>query len=427
MLYAAVGSKDAELTNEDLGKALAGALEKIGRKQRVLIIPPDFTRFHSRSGTLTEMAWESLGSNVKCVLPALGTHFPMSEEGKTRMFGRLAHALIRDHEWREGLAELGRLDGTFMETISGGRLDFDWPVQVNRLLVDDPWDLILSIGQVVPHEIVGMANYTKNIMVGVGGQEGIDKSHFLGAVCGMENLMGRGNSPVRQLFNRGARDFCAFLPIVYVLTVVSVDSRGRKVTRGIFIGDDEECYNRAVALSQQVNIVLLDRAPEKVIVSLEPEEFRSTWLGNKSIYRTRMAIADGGELVVLAPGVHCFGENEKMDRLIRKFGYRGTDAVLAQVAGHPDLEANLSVAAHLIHGSSEGRFRITYCPGGLSREEVEAAGYEYGDPEQYGARYGRSRLEEGWNRMPDGEEIFYISNPALGLWALKECFGEVKS
>jgi nickel-dependent lactate racemase len=346
----------------------------------------------------------------------------MTESEIKIMFGSMPAGLVQDHDWRNGLTELGRISSQEMSQLSGGRLDYDWPVQVNKILVEEDWDLILSIGQVVPHEVVGMANYTKNILVGTGGKEAIDKSHFLGAVSNMEKVMGRADTPVRALFNLGADKFCKNLPIVYVQTVVAADKTGAPVMRGIFIGDDEECYQKAAALAQELNILLLDRAPRKVVVYLDPEEFRSTWLGNKSIYRTRMAIADEGELIVLAPGVHCFGESEEMDLLIRKYGYHGTDMTLDLVKKYPDMSDNLSVAAHLIHGSSEGRFKIRYCPGGLSRQDIEGAGFAFGKLDEYSEIYDIKTLKEGWNTLEDGEEIFYISNPALGLWALKEKF-----
>lgn len=424
MLYYTSDYTSAVLVRKDMKKALKSVLDHYPDAERVLIIPPDFTRFHSGAGLLTEMAWKMLGDKVKAVLPALGTHFPMTESEQRRMFGELPQSLILDHDWHNSLVELGRISSDEMKEISGGKLDCDWPVQVNKLIVDEPWDLILSIGQVVPHEVVGMANFTKNILVGISGKEAIDKSHFLGAVCNMENIMGRADTPVRQLFNRGAEKFCKDLPIVYIQTVVAPNLLGQPEMHGLFAGDDSECYTKAAALSQKLNITLLEKAPKKVVVFLSPDEFRSTWLGNKSIYRTRMAIADGGELIVLAPGIHCFGENKDMDVLIRKFGYKGTPYVMDCVENRPDMADNLSVAAHLIHGSSEGRFNITYCPGKLSREEVEGVGLNYGELKEYELRYDRRSLAEGWNTLADGEEIFYISNPALGLWALKSNFQE---
>lgn len=427
MLYYESVDSGFSLNIKEMKKALRAVLDHYPDAEKVLIIPPDFTRFHSGAGLLTEMAWKMLGDKVKAVLPALGTHFPMTESEKHRMFGQLPLPLIRDHDWRNSLVELGRISSDEMKEISGGKLDYDWPVQLNRLIVEEPWDLILSIGQVVPHEVVGMANYTKNILVGTSGKEAIDKSHFLGAVCNMETIMGRPDTPVRQLFNRGADKFCKNLPIVYIQTVIAPNLMGEAEMQGLFVGDDSECYKKAAALSQRLNITLLEKAPQKVVVYLSPDEFRSTWLGNKSIYRTRMAIADGGELIVLAPGVHCFGESQEMDQLIRKFGYKGTPYVMDCVETRPDMAENLSVAAHLIHGSSEGRFDITYCPGKMSREEVESAGFHFGELSEYEKRYSPNKLKDGWNTLENGEEIFYISNPALGLWALKSNFQEAES
>ena len=188
------------------------------------------------------------------------------------------------------------------------------------------------------------------------------------------------------------------------------------------MGDDRECFERAAELSLQVNFEMLEQPLRKVVVYLDPDEFKSTWLGNKAIYRTRMAIADGGELIVLAPGVCEFGEDAEIDRLIRKYGYVGTPAVLQAVADHDDLRENLSAAAHLIHGSSEGRFQITYCPGQLSREEIEGVNFRYAELSEMVQKYDPQRLQDGLNTLPDGEEVFYISNPALGLWAHRGAF-----
>jgi nickel-dependent lactate racemase len=267
-----------------------------------------------------------------------------------------------------------------------------------------------------------MANYNKNVFVGTGGPEGINKSHFLGAAYGMERIMGRADTPVRRVLNYASDHYASHLPIVYIQTVIGREANGELVVRGLFIGDDVECFEKASELSLQVNFEMLDKPLKKVVVYLEPEEFKSTWLGNKSIYRTRMAIADQGELVVLAPGLKEFGEDREIDRLIRKYGYRTTPEILQAVKENAELEQNLSAAAHLIHGSTEGRFKVTYCPGFISRQEIESVHYEFGDLDEMIKRYDPSTLVDGFNRLPDGEEIFYISNPALGLWSWKENF-----
>jgi len=422
MIYFEAGGPQLELSQEELKQGIQQALEKLGERKKVLVVPPDITRYHSQAGLLTQFAYDYYGAHLTDVLPALGTHAPMSPPEIEKMYGHVPASLFRVHDWRKDVVTLGDVPSDYLESVSEGRVSFSWPAQVNSLLLEGGHDLILSIGQVVPHEVVGMANYNKNIFVGTGGPEGINKSHFMGAAYGMERMMGRADTPVRRVLNYASEHFARDLPIVYVQTVIGRNDAGLLVVRGLFIGDDEACFLKASELSLQVNFQMLDNPLKKVVVYLEPEEFKSTWLGNKSIYRTRMAIADEGELIVLAPALKEFGEDAEIDRLIRKYGYQTTPEILNAVANNRDLEQNLSAAAHLIHGSTEGRFSVTYCPGHISREEIESVNYKYADPEEMMKRYDPGKLKDGYNTMPDGEEIYYISNPALGLWSWKENF-----
>jgi nickel-dependent lactate racemase len=421
-LFFAAGSPETELSPAEYRAGLHEALTKLGERKKVLAVPPDFTRFHSKAGELTEMAWEFYGDKMTDVLPALGTHTAMSSEQLDTMYGKTPRSLFRVHDWRNDIVTLGEVPSEFMLQVSEGKLDYTWPAQVNKLLRDGGHDLILSIGQVVPHEVVGFANGSKNIFVGTGGVMGIHRSHFLGAVYGMERMMGRADTPVRRVLNYASEHFGDKMPqIVYVQTVVNKNAKGELVMRGLYIGDDTECFELAAALSLKCNFILMDREIHKAVVYLDPHEFHSTWLGNKSVYRTRMALADNAELIVLAPGVREFGEDKQIDTLIRKYGYCGTPATLEAVKNDADLAGNLSAAAHLIHGSSEGRFRIRYCPGHLTQQEIESVHFEYGDLKQYMAKYDPEKLKDGWNTV-DGEEIFFISNPGLGLWAYKGRF-----
>ncbi|MFT3771663.1 MAG: hypothetical protein QM820_40140 [Minicystis sp.] len=127
---------------------------------------------------------------------------------------------------------------------------------------------------------------------------------------------------------------------------------------------------------------------------------------------------------MLGPGIRRFGEDAEIDRLIRSHGYAGTPRTLEAAARSADLARNLSAAAHLIHGSSEGRFTVRYAPGGLSREEIEGVGFAWGDLDALQRRYDPSRLREGINVLEGGEEVFFISNPALGLWGLRSAFND---
>ncbi len=422
MLYYSKGSVEENLSKEDIRNGLYEVLDKLGSKKKVLAIPPDITRFHSYAGKLTEMAWEYYNTNLTDVLPALGTHVPMTGKEIEIMYGSVPKSLFRVHEWKTGLKTLGTVPSEYVKEVSGGSVDYPIPIQVDKLLVEGNFDLILSIGQVVPHEVIGMANHNKNIFIGTGGKEGINKSHFLGAAYGMEKIMGRADTPVKRVLNYGSDHFAKDLPIVYVLTVVGKDENGNLAVKGLFAGDDIECFNLAAKLSLQVNFVMLDKPLKKVVVYLDPSEFKTTWLGNKSVYRTRMAIDDGGELIVLAPGLKEFGEDKGIDKLIRKYGYVNTPEILRLTKENEDLQNSLSAAAHLIHGSSEGRFTITYCPGSITKEEMESVNFKYADLKKMTEKYNPEKLVDGVNILPDGEEIFYISNPALGLWAYRERF-----
>ena len=415
-LYCAKGEVETELSSPQLRRLLIESLAELGVRNRVLVVPPDISRISSHAGELTHCAWEYFGDQLQAVLPALGTHSAMRPDQIAHMFARMPAELFRVHNWRTDVETLGEVPAEFIRQQSEGKLNYAWAAQVNRLITRGNFDLILSIGQVVPHEVIGMANYNKNILIGTGGRDAINRSHYLAAVYGMERLMGRADNPVRNVLNYASDRFLRHLPIVYVLTVVGLAADGSLAVRGLFIGDDIECFHRAAALSLKVNFEILDSPLKKAVVYLDPHEFHSTWLGNKAIYRTRMALADGAELIILAPGVNTFGEDKAIDALIRKYGYRGTPATLQAVSSNPDLANDLSAAAHLIHGSSESRFKITWCPGHLSKQEVESVGFQYGDLKSMSARYDPQKLSHGLNRV-GGEDIFFISNPGLGLWA----------
>jgi nickel-dependent lactate racemase len=421
MIYYQTGSETAELTADDLRKGLFEALDKIGSVNKVMALPPDYTRFHSKSGELTSFTYEYYKDKLTDVMPALGTHVAMSDEEIDHMYKGVPKNLFRVHDWRNDVVTVGTVPAEYVSEVTEGAVNYPWPAQLNKMIWEGGHDLILSIGQVVPHEVIGMANYNKNIFVGTGGSEGINKSHFVGAAYGMERIMGRADTPVRALLNYASDKFTSHLPFVYVLTVIGMGEDGKLKTRGLFIGDDVEVFYKASELSLKVNFQMLDKPLDKVIVYLDPSEFKSTWLGNKSIYRTRMALADDAELIILAPALKEFGEDKEIDRLIRKYGYCGTPATLKYVEENEELRNNLGAAAHLIHGSSEGRFNITYCPGHLTKEEIESVYFNYAPLDEMMKKYDPAKLKDGFNTV-DGEEIFYISNPAVGLWAYKERF-----
>ena len=440
--YVALGGADKDLSNQEMEEqftsALSNALSDINDSGKVIILPPDITRFHSRAGFFTEIASRELGDKLGAILPALGTHMAMNDTELTRMFGSTPKNKFLVHDWRNDVTELGRIDENFVEKASEGAVRYDYPAQVNKVLKkggsgSGNFSLAVSIGQVVPHEVAGMANHGKNIFVGTGGKEAIDKSHFAGAAYGMERIMGRADTPVRALFDEALRRFGKDLPpILWVLTVISARSdaeasaagkeRGSLAVRGLYIGFGRECFEKAAALSREVNVNLMNESVNKAVVYLEPEEYRTTWLGNKAIYRTRMLIADGGELIILAPALERFGEDAGIDSLIRKHGYRPGKEILAKAKSDTELGGNLSAAAHLIHGSSENRFTIRYCPGSkVTQQEIESVGFQWADLKEMQTKYDITKLDPGFNTV-QGERIFFVPNPALGLWAEKKRF-----
>ena len=412
------------MTKDEIRAALEASLE--GRTlNHVLIIPPDFTRFHSNAGFITNTYYHILtdrGCQVD-ILPALGTHVAMTKEEVELMYGDIPFEKFLYHNWRKDVVKIGEVPADYLLEITEGLWKEPVDVEINRLVMDEKYDLILSIGQVVPHEVIGMANHAKNLFVGVGGSDMINKSHMVGAVYGMERMMGKDHTPVRKIFDYGMEHFLKERPIVFVLTVCTAP-KGEICQHGMFIGEGRKPLEDAIALAQEMNIDFVDTGIKKCVVYLDPAEFKSTWLGNKSVYRTRMAIADGGELLVLAPGIERFGEDEQVDQLIRKYGYRGRLRTLEafEKEENQDLRDNMGAAAHLIHGSSDDRFRITYAVKHITKEEVEGVGFDAADYDEMAARYNPATLQYGYNKMPDGEEIYYIPNPALGLWINREKF-----
>ena len=416
-------SVEEGLTPEEIKAALLESLE--GRDvKNALILPPDFTRFHSNAGYITNVYYHALterGATVD-ILPALGTHVPVTPEQSAAMYGDVPYERLIPHNWRTDVVRLGEVPAEFLEEVTEGIWHDPVSVEVNRLIMDEKYDLIISPGQVVPHEVIGMANHAKNIFVGVGGSDMINKSHMVGAVYGMERMMGKDHTPVRKVFDYGMEHFLNERPILFALTVTTAPG-GNIRTHGLFIGEGRKCLEEAIKLAQEKNIDFVETGIKKCVVYLDPSEFHSTWLGNKAVYRTRMAMADGGELIILAPGIVRFGEDDLVDELIRKYGYRGRIRILEEFnkPENQDLRDNMGAAAHLIHGSSDDRFTITYAVEKISQEEIAGVGFQPASYQEMVKKYDPTKLNYGYNTV-DGEEIYFIPNPALGLWINREKF-----
>lgn len=376
--------------------------------RRVLLVPPDHTRLHSRGGEIAAGLLPLLERELEQVdvMPALGTHRPLGPVEADRLFGgRIPAERLVVHDWRNRVTRVGELPADEVDQLLETPLGLSLPFVLADCVADGTYDLVVAAGQVVPHEVAGYGGYTKHVCIGLGGRDTIQRSHFIGAVHGIEQTLGRVDTPVRQLLDRGFERFVRpRCRVLFVLTVVELTGAETHL-RGVFAGEERDTFEAAAALSEQVNIETVDEPFARCVAHLDPLEYRSTWLGNKAIYRTRLAMADGGELYVLAPGVERFGEDSEVDALVRRHGYHGRDAALAAMAEHPELAANLAAVAHLIHGSSEGRFDVVYCPGpGLSRADVEGAGFRY------------LPYEEALATVAQDPAVPQIADPGLGLW-----------
>jgi nickel-dependent lactate racemase len=389
--------------------------------RRVLLLPPDLTRAHSGSGWIAETLYRLLPQSCEVhVIPTLGQHVPHTEAENRWMFGSIPEERIHAHDWRHGVTRVGMITADKVAEITSGKADWAIPVDLNTMVMNEQWDLIINIGHVVPHEVLGFANHNKNYFIGLGGKESICASHLAAAVCGIENNLGKLITPLRACFNWAEERFLGRLPDVFFQVVMRRDEEGQLVHSGVYVGDDLETYLMAARRSRAQNITTLEDPLKKVVAVMQRDEFRTTWVANKAIYRTRMAMADGGELLVIAPGVERFGEQTEVDALIRRYGYCGTKRVLELYRQCPDLRDLAHGAAHLIHGSSEGRFTITYAPGGLHKADIEGVHYQFADLDQVLDRYSPEKMHEGFNTLPDGEEIFFIATPSAGLWATRE-------
>jgi nickel-dependent lactate racemase len=307
-----------------------------------------------------------------------------------------------------------------VDQATDGLADWSLPVGLNASLMNEPWDWIINVGHVVPHEVLGFANHNKNYFIGLGSKDLICTSHMMAAACGIENNLGNLITPLRACFNWAEDQFLSKLPDLYVQVVLARNTAGHLVHTGCYVGDDLETYLAAARQSREENITLFDEPVQKIVCVMQGDEFFSTWVANKAIYRTRMALADDGDLIIIAPGLKRFGEQPDVDALIRKYGYVGTERVMQQYRENVDMQDLAHATAHLIHGSSEGRFNITYAPGHLSRAEIEQVNFRSMDIATAIDRYQPQGRQQGWQTTADGERFYFIPTPSAGLWATRD-------
>ena len=385
--------------------------------KKVLLLPPDITRAHCGAGWITEALYLEFSSTAEVfVMPTLSQHVQHTPEQNRWRDVSIPEDLILFHYCIRDTKLIGAIPAEYVSAIMDGKVDWELPFSVNKTLLEGGWDLIINVGQVVPHEVLGFANHNKNYFIGLGGRDTIAATHMASACHGIEANMGRLVTPLRHCFNKAESEFLGKLPDYYIMVVMASDMDGNLAHTGFYCGNDLDTYIMAAEQSMKENITVVPPL-KKVVAFMREDEYHSTWVADKAVYRTRKAMADGGELIVIAPGLKRFGEHADIDRLIRKYGYAGAEKITKAWKEDSELKRLAHAAAHLIHGSSEGRFTVTYAPGGLSQGDIEGVGYQYLDLSEALRRYNPADLNEGFNTLADGEEVYCIKNPSAGLWS----------
>ena len=322
-----------ELNKEEIKTlVLKSATECLNRicknPKKVLLLPPDITRAHSGAGWITELFYNYFAQMADVyVIPTLGQHVPHTIEQNKWMFGSIPESKILKHDWKKDGKKLGTIPADYVEKITQGRANWEIPISINRTVLEGNWDLIINVGHVVPHEVLGFANHNKNYFIGLGGKDTICASHMAAACYGIENNLGLLVTPLRHCYNKAENEFLSHLPHVYIQVVMAYNKEGNLVHTGFYCGDDLDTYLLAAKQSMAENITIVPPL-KKVVAIMQGDEFFSTWVANKAVYRTRKAMADGGELIIIAPGLKRFGEQDEVDKIIRKYGYSGTEKVM---------------------------------------------------------------------------------------------------
>ena len=333
------------------------ALEVIQPGERVLAIIPDKTR-DDNTHELFPIATEFLnkrGVRSFDALVAQGTHPPMSEAQKLAKIGNADFSgSIFDHRWDkpDELITLGELSADLTRELTGGLIDQDVPVTINKLLAPGVYDTVLVFGATVPHEVAGFAGGAKYFFPGVAGPELTHTTHWLGALAGIENIIGQVETPTRRLIEAAADLIPA--RIISLNTVVSrID--GKLTTYALFTGDIREAFRRAADVSREVHIRYTGRRYKRVVALLDPH-YDELWVGGKASYKLGAIIEEGGELIISAP--HLTKLSETHGALIEKYGYAPLESVRDMLGVSQELRENLCIAAHLAHVAYAGRIDV---------------------------------------------------------------------
>ena len=371
--FVGTGSPEGDLSRTDLRAILEQSLLRVAPGARVLSIIPDKTR-DDNTDILFPIATEILQARQISQFDALvaqGTHVPMTDEEKRSKIGANENSVpglghVYDHQWNvpEELVTIGELSAARVTELTGGLITKAVPVNLNRRLGPGVYDTVLIFSATVPHEVAGFAGGAKYLFPGVAGPDLTHATHWLGALAGIENVIGRVETPTRHMIEAAA-DFVA-AQIITLNSVITREEDNRLRTHALFAGDFRGAFRRAAEVSREIHIKYTGRKYQRVVALLD-EHYDELWVGGKASYKLGGIIEAGGELIIYAP--HLRSISETHGRLIEKYGYAPLDRVREMVALSTELQNNLAVAAHLAHVSYAGqrddsgrvvpRYRIT--------------------------------------------------------------------
>ncbi len=388
--------------------------------ERVLVVVPDGTR-SAPIPTLYRFLHDVLGPKVEAIdfLVALGTHPPMTDDALGRLLGtsvrdgRTDRSRVFNHRWdlAETFVTVGVIPAAEIRDASGGVLDLEVPVRLNRLVGDPagerPYDHLIVCGPVFPHEVAGFSGGNKYFVPGVAGQEIIDVTHWIGALLTSREIIGVADTPMRRLIDRAA----SFIPTPTSLAAMVMHGND---LRGLFVGDMDQAWRRATELSAELDIVWVD-APYRRVLSVVPEMYDDLWTGAKGMYKLEPAIADGGEVVIYAP--HITEVSVVHGRILDEIGYHVRDYFTAQWDRFSHLP--WGVLAHSTHlrgagtygdGVEHPRIDVTLATG-IPRSRCERIGLGYLDPATIDPEAWAGREDEGVLLVRRAGEQLYRVRP----------------
>lgn len=387
-----IGGPDTTLTDDEIRSFVT---EQLGDYdfdgKRVTLVVPDGTR-HAPVAKLAHMIRDALGNRPKDVgvVIALGTHDKMSEEAIGALMGyepghfndTFPGWQIFNHEWwdEDTFANQGTIPADKIKELSGGRLEREMVVHVNKMVVDT--DITFILGPVLPHEVVGISGGNKYLFPGLSGHDVINMSHWVGAlITSFEMIGSRGITPVRQMIDAAA----SLVPSTKIMLGMIVKPGGGYDLHYVAFGDVHAAWEACAKVSADVHVKYVEK-PYRRVVSIMPTMYEDMWTAAKGFYKLEPIVADGGELIIYAPHIDTISH---MHPDIVKIGYHNRDYFVKQWDKFEDKPwGDLAHSTHLRGkgtfdpetGTEENRVTVTLATK-IPREVVESINLSYMDPE----------------------------------------------